>query len=139
MGNTPDAVGQTGGKAQSKDTPRGFRILAGMIARKLIAEQAAETVLRGVQVSGFPEQSCQQEAFVRHGLGGCPFAGHKAASGNVCTEDIVFMCEEMGINTGVDLDKLIECAKLAEEIVGHPLPGKVMRGGNLGRFRVKGN
>jgi hydroxymethylglutaryl-CoA lyase len=73
------------------------------------------------------------------GLGGCPFAGHKAAAGNVCTEDIVFMCEEMGVNTGVDLDKLIECAKLAEEVVGHPLPGKVMKGGNLKKFRVKGN
>ena len=37
------------------------------------------------------------------GLGGCPFAGHKGAAGNVCTEDLVFMCEEMGIETGVDL------------------------------------
>jgi hydroxymethylglutaryl-CoA lyase len=70
------------------------------------------------------------------GLGGCPFAGHRAAAGNVCTEDIVFMCEEMGIITGVDLDKLIECAQLAEDIVGHSLPGKVMKGGNLNKFRT---
>lgn len=69
------------------------------------------------------------------GLGGCPFAGHKCAAGNVSTEDLVFMCEEMGIETGVDLDALIECAKLAEDIVGHPLPGAVMRGGGLKRFR----
>ena len=66
------------------------------------------------------------------GLGGCPFAGHKGAAGNVCTEDLVFMCQEMGIETGIDLDKLIECARLAEEIVGHPLPGSVKLGGNLG-------
>ena len=39
------------------------------------------------------------------GLGGCPFAGHKGAAGNVCTEDLVFMCQEMGIETGIDLDK----------------------------------
>jgi len=69
------------------------------------------------------------------GLGGCPFAAHKGAAGNICTEDFVFMCEEMGISTGVDLEKLIECAQMAEEIVGHPLPGKVLRAGSLKRFR----
>ena len=69
------------------------------------------------------------------GLGGCPFAGHAGAAGNVCTEDLVFMCDEMGIKTGIDLDKLIACARLAEDIVGHPLPGSVMRGGTLKRLR----
>jgi hydroxymethylglutaryl-CoA lyase len=68
-------------------------------------------------------------------LGGCPFAGHAGASGNVCSEDIVYMCQEMGIETGIDLDRLIDCAKMAEEIVGHPLPGKVMKGGNLRKYR----
>lgn len=72
------------------------------------------------------------------GLGGCPFAGHTGAAGNICTEDFVFMCEEMGIDTGVDLDALVGCAQLAEEIVGHPLPGKVMRAGSLNRFRRAG-
>ena len=41
----------------------------------------------------------------------------------------------MGISTGVDLDALIECAHMAEEIVGHALPGKVMRGGSLNKYR----
>ncbi|MGE5524029.1 MAG: hypothetical protein ACM3SS_09945, partial [Rhodospirillaceae bacterium] len=68
-------------------------------------------------------------------LGGCPFAGHKGAAGNVCTEDLVMMCEEIGIATGIDLDRLIECARLAEDIVGHPLPGSVMKGGSLARLR----
>lgn len=71
------------------------------------------------------------------GLGGCPFAGHKGAAGNICTEDFVFMCHEMGIETGIDLEKLIECAQMAEDIVGHPLPGKVLRAGSLARFRKK--
>src|SRR5690606_15693997 len=81
------------------------------------------------------------EMGVRHfdaavaGLGGCPFAGHKGAAGNVCTEDLVFMCEEMGIGTGVDLERLIEVANLAEEIVGHPLPGAALPGGSLARLR----
>jgi len=69
------------------------------------------------------------------GLGGCPFAGHKGAAGNVCTEDLVFMCEEMGIATGIDLEQLVAAAQLAERIVGHPLPGSVMHGGSLRRFR----
>ncbi|MBT4749672.1 MAG: hydroxymethylglutaryl-CoA lyase [Rhodospirillaceae bacterium] len=71
------------------------------------------------------------------GLGGCPFAGNKAAAGNVCTEDLVFMCEEMGIDTGLDLDVLAECARLAEDVVGHPLPGSIMRGGSLDNLREK--
>jgi hydroxymethylglutaryl-CoA lyase len=70
------------------------------------------------------------------GLGGCPFAAHKGAAGNVCTEDLVFMCEEMGIDTGVDLDKLIAASILAEEIVGHPLPGSVKQGGSLSKYRA---
>ncbi len=71
------------------------------------------------------------------GLGGCPFAGNKGAAGNVCTEDLVFMLNEMGIDTGIDLDKLIECAEMVEGIVGHPLPGQVKLGGNLDRLRQR--
>ncbi len=71
------------------------------------------------------------------GLGGCPFASHAGAAGNVCTEDLVFMCQEMGIETGIDLDKIIESALLAEQIVGHPLPGSVMKGGSLAKLRQK--
>jgi hydroxymethylglutaryl-CoA lyase len=71
------------------------------------------------------------------GLGGCPFAGHQGAAGNVCTEDLVFMLEEMGIETGIDLERLIAAARLAEEIVGHPLPGAVMRGGRLSALRAR--
>lgn len=66
------------------------------------------------------------------GLGGCPFAGNRSAAGNVCTEDVALMCEEMGIETGLDFDALRECALLAESIVGHSLPGKSMRAGRLG-------
>jgi hydroxymethylglutaryl-CoA lyase len=71
------------------------------------------------------------------GLGGCPFAGHAGAAGNVCTEDLVFMCDEIGIETGIDLEKLAGCGRLAEEVVGHPLPGSVMKGGSLRKLRDK--
>jgi hydroxymethylglutaryl-CoA lyase len=59
------------------------------------------------------------------GLGGCPFAGHKGAAGNVCTEEVVFLCRQLGIETGIDLEKLVEAARFAEQIVGHPLPSKL--------------
>lgn len=71
------------------------------------------------------------------GLGGCPFAGHglEYAAGNVCTEDIVFMAEEMGIDTGIDLDALIEASRIAETVIGRPLPGKIMHAGSLAQYR----
>lgn len=74
------------------------------------------------------------------GLGGCPFAGHAhgAAAGNICTEDMVFMAHEMGVETGVDLEALIEAARLAEDIIGRPLPGRVMHSGSLQAYR-RGN
>jgi len=69
------------------------------------------------------------------GLGGCPYAGFTGAAGNITTEDVVHLCHELGIETGIDLDRLIEVALEAEQIVGHPLPGKVMRGGSLATYR----
>ncbi len=69
------------------------------------------------------------------GLGGCPFAGQPKAAGNICTEELVLLCEEMGINTGVDLDNLIEVGRMAEDIVGHQLPGELIHAGSLEAFR----
>ncbi len=57
------------------------------------------------------------------GLGGCPFAG--TVAGNIATEDLVFMCERMGVSTGIDLAAMVDVAKLAERIVGHSLPSKM--------------
>ncbi len=61
------------------------------------------------------------------GIGGCPFAPR--ATGNVSTEDVVHMLHEMGIATGIDLDALIACAVRMSEILGHELPGQVMKAG----------
>lgn len=71
------------------------------------------------------------------GLGGCPFAGHDhgRAAGNVCTEDAVFLCHELGIETGIDLEKLIAAATKAEQIIGEPLMGRVMHSGGLNAYR----
>ena len=71
------------------------------------------------------------------GLGGCPFSGHAdgSAAGNVCTEDLAFLCHELGIPTGLDLDKLVAAARLAERIVGRRLDGRLMHVGTLDAMR----
>lgn len=61
------------------------------------------------------------------GLGGCPYA--PGATGNIPTEDIVHTLESMGIDTGVNLAKLIDCAKLVQSVLGRELPGQVMKAG----------
>ena len=61
------------------------------------------------------------------GMGGCPFAPN--ATGNICSEDLIYLLHEMGIETGIDLDQLIIIAKKVETLVGHRLPGQVMRAG----------
>ena len=61
------------------------------------------------------------------GLGGCPFA--PGASGNVCTEDLVHMFAAMGHRTEVNLEKLIELAQSLPGLVGHEVPGQIMKAG----------
>ena len=61
------------------------------------------------------------------GIGGCPFA--PGASGNICTEDLVNMLESMGVRTGVDLDALLAVARGLPAVVGHEVPGQLIRAG----------
>ncbi|WP_027342823.1 hydroxymethylglutaryl-CoA lyase [Hamadaea tsunoensis] len=61
------------------------------------------------------------------GLGGCPYA--PGATGNVATEEVVHMLADMGYETGIDLDRLVEAAELAQRIVGRELPSGVLRAG----------
>ena len=71
------------------------------------------------------------------GLGGCPFAGQPGATGNIASEELVMLCQELGIETGVDLDALIEAGRLAERIVGHPLPSTLLRSTPLSSCRQR--
>ena len=68
------------------------------------------------------------------GLSGCPYA--PGASGNVATEDVVYMLEGMGVRTGVDLDRLVDCARLASTLVGHEVPSKYYRAAIGARSRA---
>jgi hydroxymethylglutaryl-CoA lyase len=69
------------------------------------------------------------------GLGGCPFA--PGASGNIATEELVYLLDDAGIATGVDLAKVLEASALATELVGHPLESNLFRAG--GRNRPRGS
>jgi hydroxymethylglutaryl-CoA lyase len=65
------------------------------------------------------------------GLGGCPYA--PGATGNIATEELVHMVEDMGVGTGIDLDALIDAAADAERIIGRVLPSQVLRAGPRSR------
>lgn len=65
------------------------------------------------------------------GLGGCPFA--PGATGNVSTEDVVHMFHSMGIETGIDLDKLLETSRRLKDIIGHELSSSVLKAGKYDR------
>lgn len=59
------------------------------------------------------------------GVGGCPFA--KGAAGNVCTEDLVYLCHSEGFETGINLDHYVDAAKLAEKLLNMNLPGRYFK------------
>lgn len=61
------------------------------------------------------------------GIGGCPFAPN--ATGNVATEDVVFMLERAGFETGIDLDMMIDTARWVEGVLGHPVSSSLVRAG----------
>ena len=61
------------------------------------------------------------------GLGGCPFA--PGASGNIATEELVYWTEDAGVESGLDLAKVVEAARVTERVVGHELPSSLFRAG----------
>jgi hydroxymethylglutaryl-CoA lyase len=65
------------------------------------------------------------------GLGGCPYA--PGATGNIATEELVHMVEDMGVGTGIDLEAMIDAAATAERIIGRQLPSQVLRAGPRSR------
>ena len=75
-----------------------------------------------------PEDTVELDGTIG-GFGGCPYCGNGRATGMAPSEDLLHMLEDMGIETGVDIDKLIDCVWMAEDIVGRPLTGHVSKAG----------
>jgi len=61
------------------------------------------------------------------GLGGCPFAA--GATGNICTEDLVYLLQESGFETGIDLDRITDVARMTQDTLGRDLPGQILKAG----------
>jgi hydroxymethylglutaryl-CoA lyase len=70
------------------------------------------------------------------GMGGCPYA--PGASGNLATEDLVYMLHGMGIETGIDLEKLVDAGRLARTLVGRELPGRYLKAALAERAAANG-
>jgi hydroxymethylglutaryl-CoA lyase len=68
------------------------------------------------------------------GLGGCPFA--PGASGNIATEELVYLLEESGVTTGISMPRALDAAELAESLVGHPAASNLLRAGGPPRARA---
>lgn len=118
---------------QVRDTVRAVRAAVG---EKLEGLHLHDTMGLGLAnaLAGIEEGIRNFDAALA-GLGGCPFA--PGASGNIVTEDLVFMLESMGFATGIDLDRLIAARKLLHEgLPGEPLHGQVPRAGIPKTFRA---
>jgi isopropylmalate/homocitrate/citramalate synthase len=79
-------------------------------------------------VAAFESGACILDASVG-GLGGCPFAPR--ATGNIATEDLVYLLREMGVDTNVNLAVLLEVSDWLEGVIGRPLPGLLHRAGDF--------
>lgn len=117
-------------------SPAQVRDLVGR-ARRVLAEVAPDARLRchfhNTRNTGYANAAAAVEAGVTvldaslGGAGGCPFA--PAATGNIATEDLVYLLERMGVRTGVDLDAAIEAGRWLGDRLGHRLPSMLGRAG----------
>jgi hydroxymethylglutaryl-CoA lyase len=128
MGVYQVSLGDTIGVGTPRQTERIVEMMVAEIPREKLAMHMHDT--RGTALAnvlvGLELGVRDFDASVG-GLGGCPYA--PGAAGNLATEDLVFMLHGMGVRTGVDLERLWEAGKVAESIVGRPLPGKVHQAG----------
>jgi len=69
------------------------------------------------------------------GIGGCPYA--PGATGNICTEDTVHMLEACGVDTGVNLDAMLDLARTLPGLLGHPVPGQILQAGKRTDLRQR--
>lgn len=129
MGVTTLSLGDTTGMATPALVQERCRALGDAVPEADIALHFHNT--RGVGLAcvyaGLLEGVTRYEASIG-GLGGCPFA--PKATGNICTEDLVYLLDECGVRSGIDLARLIGVARDIETVVGRTLSGQVMKAGH---------
>lgn len=126
MGAYEVSIGDTIGAASPKDVFETVEYLLTRIPREKIALHFHDTygtalanIVSGLELGiSTYDSSCG-------GLGGCPYA--PGASGNLATEDLIYLLDRMGIQSGIDLKKLVEASVFIQDIIGHPLPSKQLK------------
>ncbi len=114
-------------------TPKSIERIFGVLKKRLTAQQFSRLAFHGHDTWGMAVANCLRayELGVRQfdssagGLGGCPFA--PGATGNVATEDLVYLFEKMGIKTGIDLEKLCELSAEFSRRISKPLSSKTAK------------
>ena len=128
LGATAVGLGDTTGMATPRTVRAAIRAIRDTAPGLKIGLHFHNT--RGVGLAcvmaGLAEGVTHYDASVG-GLGGCPFAA--GATGNISTEDLVYLLEESGYPTGIDLQNLIEAARFTQGVIGRELPGQVMKSG----------
>lgn len=125
MGVDEISIGDTIGAAVPSDVAALVKLLAKDVALSALAlhfHDTRGTALANV-VAGLESGVTTFDSSLG-GLGGCPYA--PGASGNLATEDLVYMLEGMGVKTGIDLEKLVDAAELAQQMLGKKLPGRYL-------------
>jgi hydroxymethylglutaryl-CoA lyase len=128
MGARAFGLADTTGMANPRQVAE---VLAHLVPRFPGAEWTLHT--HDTRAMAIPNILAAMEGGVTHldssigGLGGCPFA--PGASGNVCSEDLVHALHAMGVETGIDLDRLLAASRRVEAIVGRTLPGQIVKAG----------
>lgn len=120
------SLGDTIGVANPKQVASVLAVLLAEVASEKLAVHFHDT--QGTALANCLAALCAGIQTVDSsigGLGGCPYA--PGASGNLATEDLVAMLHSMGVQTGIDLDALVECSRMATEFVGHELPSKYLK------------
>jgi hydroxymethylglutaryl-CoA lyase len=126
MGVYEISYGDTVGMANPKQVKQGFSDLSGSFPVERMAGHFHDTRGTGLVnlYAAMEAGVCVFDSSIG-GLGGCPYA--PGASGNIATEDVVYMLHGMGIDTGVDLGKLVEASVFLQQKLGRPLPSKVLQ------------
>lgn len=128
MGIADITLGDTVGVAnplQVAEMVHGFTLNAPMIRVSLHFHDNRGTALANL-VAGVLA-GCTRFETALGGIGGSPFS--PGAGGNLATEDAVYCLQEMGIKTGIDLDRIMEGTRFLETAIGHPVPSRLYRAG----------
>lgn len=128
MGIADITLGDTVGAAnplQVAEMVHAFRLNASMVRVGLHFHDNRGTALANLLAGVIA--GCTRFETALGGIGGSPFS--PGAGGNLATEDAVYCLQEMGIKTGIDLERLMEASRFLEKIVGHPVPSRVYRSG----------